>query len=291
MQPSQDFNTSEILSRNSFGTRTADQDLRSSFVEISKDVRLNVVEQGRDTSPLILCLHGYTDSWFSFSRIMPLLADSFHVVALDQRGHGASTKTNSYLIEDFARDVITYLSRHSSSPVTLIGHSFGSFVAQKVAVLAPGLLDKLILIGSAPSPDNEAVLGLEEAVRGHQQSIPYDFVRDFQQSTVVGPVPSDFMKRIIDDSAAVDIAVWKKALTGLLLADTEKHLHEISVPTLVCWGEGDQVFSETEQNNLATGLPNAKFLRYQDVGHAPHWEKPEAIANDIREFLSTPVRA
>ena len=54
----------------------------------------------------IVFLHGYSDSWFSFSRVLPLLSPEYHAFALTQRGHGDSDKPQCcYTLVDFAADV------------------------------------------------------------------------------------------------------------------------------------------------------------------------------------------
>jgi pimeloyl-ACP methyl ester carboxylesterase len=59
---------------------------------LSTGVRLHYAERGDPTGEAIVFLHGYSDSWFSFSRILPLLSPSYHAFALTERGHGDSDK-------------------------------------------------------------------------------------------------------------------------------------------------------------------------------------------------------
>lgn len=73
-------------------------------------VRLQYAEQGDRAGDAVILLHGYSDSWFSFSRILPLLPDSYHVFALDQRGHGDSERPDGgYAIHGLATDVLAFM--------------------------------------------------------------------------------------------------------------------------------------------------------------------------------------
>jgi pimeloyl-ACP methyl ester carboxylesterase len=65
---------------------------RFADVQLATGVRLRYAELGDPGVPPMILLHGYTDSWFSYSRVLPTLAARHHVFALDQRGHGDSDR-------------------------------------------------------------------------------------------------------------------------------------------------------------------------------------------------------
>ena len=65
---------------------------RFADVRLSTGVRLRYAEAGDPAAPPVILLHGYTDSWFSWSRVLPPLAARHRVYALDQRGHGDSDR-------------------------------------------------------------------------------------------------------------------------------------------------------------------------------------------------------
>src|SRR5262245_29905615 len=62
--------------------------VRFADVQLATGVRLHYAEQGDPQGHPIILLHGYTDSWFSYSRVLPLLPTRYRAYALDQRGHG-----------------------------------------------------------------------------------------------------------------------------------------------------------------------------------------------------------
>jgi non-heme chloroperoxidase len=93
-------------------------------VHLATGPRLHYAEQGDPTGEAILFLHGYSDSWFSFSRVLPLLSPEYHAFALTQRGHGDSDRPECcYALEDFAADV----GAVGVEEATLVGHSTGPF--------------------------------------------------------------------------------------------------------------------------------------------------------------------
>src|SRR5690349_5131575 len=64
-------------------------------VRLSTGVRLHLAERGDASGPAVIMLHGLSDTWYSFSRIMPLLPARVHAIAIDQRGHGDSDRPAS----------------------------------------------------------------------------------------------------------------------------------------------------------------------------------------------------
>src|SRR5690606_28425617 len=84
--------------------------LRFGEVQLPTGVRLHYAEQGDPAGEPVILLHGYSDSWFSWSRVLPLFPSSWRVYALDQRGQGDSDRpATGYGMADIAADVIAFL--------------------------------------------------------------------------------------------------------------------------------------------------------------------------------------
>ena len=71
--------------------------VRFSDVQLKTSVRLRYAEQGNPKGEAVILLHWYSDSWFSYSRILPLIDKEYHVYVPDQRGHGDSDRPVSGL--------------------------------------------------------------------------------------------------------------------------------------------------------------------------------------------------
>ena len=80
------------------------------FVSLSTGVRIEYVEQGKADGVPVIFLHGVTDSWRSFERVLPLLPPTIHAFALSQRGHGDSGRpTSGYRFADMSADLLAFL--------------------------------------------------------------------------------------------------------------------------------------------------------------------------------------
>ena len=260
--------------------------LRFADAHLRTGVRLRYAEHGSPQGEAVILLHGLTDSWFSFSRILPLLPSSLHVFALDQRGQGDSDKPASgYTMADLGDDVLAFMDTMGIREATIIGHSMGSFVAQRVAIIAPERVRRLILIGSATSAHNEVVLGLQQQLAELPATMPVAFLHDFQYSTIHAPVPDTFMQRAIDESAKVPTRVASALLDGMLASGDSARIGGVRVPTLIMGGEHDAVFPKSEFLLLRERIAGSELRVYPGVGHAPHWEAPEDVVRDLLAFF------
>src|SRR5262245_7493803 len=142
-------------------------------IRVSTGLQLHYAEVGGDDDQAIVFLHGWPDSWFSFSRLLPLLPTGFRMLALDQRGFGDSERPSSgYRIHDFADDVAAFCGALSLRSVTVVGHSFGTFVARRVAAAYPELVRRLVLIGSGFTASNPVTREVQASIRDLPESVP-----------------------------------------------------------------------------------------------------------------------
>ena len=112
-------------------------------------MRLRYRAQGHDSGDAIVLLHGWPDSGHSYSRVMALLPTRYRAIAPDLRGFGDSEKPEAgYTIPDLAADVVALLDELGIGRATVVGHSFGSFVARGVVEASPDRVSRLVLIGS-----------------------------------------------------------------------------------------------------------------------------------------------
>jgi pimeloyl-ACP methyl ester carboxylesterase len=253
-------------------------------VTLGNGIRLRYVHQGPATGRAVILLHGYSDSSFSFSRIMPLLPQELRVIAPDLRGHGDSDKPSSgYRMVDLADDVIQLMGRLDVPSAVIVGHSLGSFVAQAIGERVPQLVTGLVLVGSAPVARNDVFAELLLAVDALSDPVDPTFVRDFQYSTIANPVPQAFMDEAIAISRRVPASVWKQLIRGQM--EFTPQTPRSNARVLIVGGTRDAVFSVTEQTRLAQQYPLARLRLLDGVGHAVHWEQPEAFVNAIIRFV------
>jgi pimeloyl-ACP methyl ester carboxylesterase len=259
-------------------------------VTLSTGIRMHYAEQGDARGEPIILLHGYSDSWFSFSRVLTPLAREAHVYALDLRGHGKTDKPDGgYGMRDLATDVIAFMDATGIARATLVGHSMSGFVVQQVAVAAPTRVSHIVLVGAGRSIANFAgVDELQKAVASLSDPVPDAFAREFQLSTVHTPVGDEFIDRAVAESLRLPARVWRALMAGMIATPPAVSIGRSGIPVLVLRGDKDTFASAAETDSLAAMVSARRTKTYPNTGHALHWEQPKAFARDVLAFIQAP---
>jgi pimeloyl-ACP methyl ester carboxylesterase len=116
-------------------------------------IALNIAEQGEADAPLILLLHGFPESWYSWRhQFEPLAAAGYHVVAPDMRGYGDSDKPNAiqaYNQVEVVNDIIGLIPALGYETCVVVGHDWGAPTAWSCALTHP---DKITAVGALSVP-------------------------------------------------------------------------------------------------------------------------------------------
>lgn len=105
-------------------------------------IRMHIAEQG--TGPLVLLLHGFPESWYSWRhQFQPLVDAGYHVVAPDQRGYGGTDRPEAvdrYTILHLVGDVVALIGALGDREAVVVGHDWGAPVAWNTALLRPDII-------------------------------------------------------------------------------------------------------------------------------------------------------
>ena len=248
--------------------------------------RQQIVRTGQ-SGPVIVMLHGYADSWRSFEGMLAPLSQGFRLILPDQRGHGDSDPAESYTIADFVADAIAVIETFGEAPVALLGHSLGGIVAQRIAAERPDLVDRVILIGTAPTAAGHGeITAFADQLDAYESEVSADVIAEFQTGTAFTPLPAPRLATILDESAKLSLGAWQGTARALV-DDPGPVPARVDQRSLVFWGEQDNIFDAASQDVLAGVLTRATYVHFPDVGHAPNWEVPEFVASRIATFLQT----
>jgi pimeloyl-ACP methyl ester carboxylesterase len=121
------------------------------------NIQLHVIDY-QNKKPLLLMLHGLTANAYAFNGLVQAgLTNDWHVISIDMRGRGLSTKPAfNYSIRDHAKDVIALLDNLEIEKIAICGHSFGGLVGTYLAYKYPTRISKLIILDAAPKMNPKA---------------------------------------------------------------------------------------------------------------------------------------
>lgn len=263
--------------------------------------RLAYLDQG-EGPPLIL-IHGFGGSMWQWEQQQDVLAQQYRVLTLDMLGSGLSDKPELEYSPTFLLNAFTeFMDKMGIQRATLIGNSLGAGVAIGMALTHPERVSKLVLISGFPanileniqSPSYKrfittrppvwlARLGiwiagrwvtkqvLREIIYDSDQITPLIVERSYQNRRDRGFLPPLYSQ--IDH-----IQEWEKSYAP--------RIGHITHPTLIVWGEKDQIFPPSVGKTLHTTISHSTFLEVANSGHIPQWENPQIFNPALLEFLA-----
>jgi pimeloyl-ACP methyl ester carboxylesterase len=268
-------------------------DAAKQSVALPDGINLAYVSLGDPRGQPVVLIHGYTDNARDWVPLIPYLSPHFHLIVVDLRGHGKSSKPECcYTRLDFAYDLKLLLDALKIPRADIVGHSMGSFVAQTFAEFWPERTERVVLISSSGGPRPGAPAkkpAFDYAAQIRQLKEPIDPDSPFMIEWWASPTPvdPDFLRRQRRDAAGIPLKVWLAVLDqGLTNADLQRTLPRLTAPALLIWGEKDPLMEEDVRATLREALPRAQVKVFKGLGHNPFWEEPQACAEVINAFLS-----
>lgn len=259
----------------------------------SRPHRWHVQDMGQ--GDVIVLLHGAGASTHSFRALMPLLARTHRVIAVDLPGHGftVSGSRNRAGLETVAEDLRALLRQMEVRPRLLIGHSAGAAVAARMALDMTTPPDALITINGAFEmfdglagwlfPMMAKMLSLNPLTGMIFSLTAGNESRVRQLLKATGSEVDDEGLRLyhalISDRAHVEgtLAMMAQWRLERLLRDLPK----MPCPTLMLTGEEDSAVPPSVSAAAAARMPNARHVTYPTFGHLLHEEAPEEVAAHI----------
>jgi pimeloyl-ACP methyl ester carboxylesterase len=245
-----------------------------------------VTDEGEPDAVPLLLLHAWAGSRRSFAPLQPLLARHSRTVAVDLRGHGDADKPpTGYGLSDLAADVVAVLDALDLPQAVLVGVSSGGYLAQQVAVSAPGRVAGLVLAGAPYDLRGRAPFADELATI----TDPVDpaWARRFLAGfTDLDRLPSWYVDVLVEDAVRLPASIWMAAFHGLNTSPPPTDAGDISAPTLVISGGRDGLLGRVQTDALVAAVPGAQWIEYEDTGHLVLEEQPTRLASDVVSFVA-----
>ncbi|HEY8073020.1 MAG TPA: alpha/beta fold hydrolase [Labilithrix sp.] len=263
------------------------------FVEV-EGARVRYTDTGGDDKPTVVLVHGFASALDAWAPVVPALAKTHRVIALDLKGFGWTDRPEGdYSPEAQARLVLKLMDQRGVAKAAIVAHSWGSSIALAAAMRAPDRVTKLALYDAWVYEEQlptffhwaradgvgEALFGLWYKERADERIALAFYDRKF------------VTERLVEDvDAALDrpgtTAAALAAVRGQRYEDVEAKYRKIDKPTLLLWGRDDVVTPLRYGERLVKDLPNATLVTYAQCGHFPMIEAQNASNRDLVAFLT-----
>jgi pimeloyl-ACP methyl ester carboxylesterase len=245
-------------------------------------IDLEVVRRGSGRQ--ILVLHGF-QTIDPDARFIELLARHGEVIAPSGPGFGNSPRPNDFdTIYDLVHLYLEVLETLPGEKVTLLGFSFGGWLAAEVAAACSHRLDKLVLVdplgikvSDRQTPDILDIFNKSpDEVRRRSWHDPTRSAPDFNEMS------DEALVVYARNREALCLYAWHPYMYNPQLA---RWLGRITVPTLLLWGASDQVVTPDYGRAYSRLIPGSRFELIKTAGHHPEIEQPETFAERVSRFL------
>jgi len=256
------------------------------------------VGQGR---PVIL-IHGFGGSMWQWEHQQQPLSAEFRLITPDLIGSGLSTKPEiEYRPEQMLEYFIGFMDALRIRQATLVGNSMGAGLAIGMALTYPDRVAQLVLIDGLPANVRERLTS--PSIKRALDTAAPSWLASFGNWLFGGVMIESVLKEIVHDPALLTPAVIERSnrnrqrpgvipplmtVRGTLPlweSGFAKRIGDIRHPTLILWGEEDQVFPLPAGEELHRSIKGSALIRIPNAGHIPQWERPDLTNRAMIEFL------
>ncbi|MHC2365280.1 alpha/beta fold hydrolase [Rhizobium leguminosarum] len=246
--------------------------------------------------PIVFNQHfqGTLDHWDP--AVTDGLAATREVVLFDNAGVSSSSGETPETFQEMGANAIAFIRALGFDKVDVLGFSIGGMVAQEIALQAPALVRKLILVGTGPRGADMSKSQSSAIFAGTYDPAEHLWLKvHFSPSATSQAAGLAFLERKLrrqdrDPLASAQTVAAQIAAIGKYMAyrDVEgylDYLKDIGQPTLVVQGSNDVIIPTENSYVLQQTLPNAQLILYPDANHGSFYQYPDLFVAEANLFL------
>ncbi len=249
--------------------------------------------------PLVFNQHftGTMDHWDP--AVIDGLAKDREVILFNNAGVSSSSGEVPTTFEEMGANAIAFMKAMGLKQVDVLGFSIGGFVAQEIALQAPDLVRRLVLVGTGPRGGQNMATFTPEAqeIFGATYKVPEELwlKAHFTDSEASQAAGREFLKRFLRRTENRDPEVNEKVAPaqieaigkwGVQREGSYEYLKTILQPTLVVNGDTDVIIYSINSWILQQNIPDAQLIIYPDANHGSQYQYPERFVRHVSDFLS-----
>jgi pimeloyl-ACP methyl ester carboxylesterase len=263
-------------------------------IRLDNGITLAYDDAGDQSRRALVLIHGISMSRRYFHKQLGPLSERHRVIAVDLRSHGDSEKVDyGHTVPQYARDLKQLIEALGLDRPVLLGWSMGVFVVlDYVRQFGSESIGGLIDVDEAASDfkwdgwphgflDLPGLHSLMTAVQDDKDRFIADFVPEMFHNA---PAEQD-LEWMVRESSKLPTGPLSAILFDQTVQDYRDVLPTIHVPTLICWGEHDQLLPVSGASFMRDQIPGARLEVFGDSGHCPFLEESEKFNHIVEEFL------
>ncbi|AEF21084.1 alpha/beta fold hydrolase [Pseudomonas fulva] len=255
-------------------------------------VTLNYRLEGSGSEHLV-CIHGVGSSLLAWEGVVERLKDRFTILTFDLRGHGNSTLLKGrYEIDEIVDEALALADGVGFKKFSLAGFSLGGIIAQRLTLLFPHRVKRLVLLATVAGrnqEEKERVKARLEALKNNERGSHYDaslsrwLTEEFQRNN------PELVKQLRERNAQNDPDCYAAAYRILAESDFGEALSSIQCPTLVATGADDAGSNPRMASFMHQQIAGSRLHIFPGLRHSILTEAPDLVASVMREFLLDPA--
>lgn len=234
------------------------------------DLKVNYFRGGE--GPSLLFLHGWGGTSWNFKAVLDAYVTKFTLLIPDLPGFGLSdAPPKDWGVGDYARFTLDFLDVLGIKRAAVLGHSFGGRIAIAIAAGWPDRVEKLVLVNSA-------------GIRPRRTAKYYVRVGAAKLLKRMGPVGAHLRARMGSEEYR-RAGPLRGTFVRVVNEDLTPLLSRIEAPTLVLWGDRDNVIPRVHMETMAKTVRRGRLVVLQGAGHFPFLEAPVGFNDAVMGFL------
>ncbi|MFO8009817.1 MAG: alpha/beta hydrolase [Dehalococcoidia bacterium] len=256
---------------------------------------IHFLEWGNSSDPTVILLHGLFGNAHYWDFLGYELSSQYHIIAIDQRGHGDSQWSGKYGPVDYVSDLEEFVEVMGYTRFALIGHSMGGITAILYASRHPERVSSLMIVDIGPRLDTA---GTDRMIR-QMASEPeffdsmegaFRYVRDVEPFCSDAFIRHQLRTALRSGEDGKLYFKFDKALRQIPIRSPEwlwEHLVSVLCPALVIRGRESDILSREMANEMTKQLPYGSMVEIERAGHGVPAENPDAFLAEVKRILCT----
>lgn len=258
----------------------------------SQAIATAYVQSGKNNLPILL-LHGFDSSLLEYRHIYPLLIANQEIWALDLLGFGFTERrlNLAYNPQTIKEHLYCFWQQTIARPVVIVASSMGGATAIDFAITYPDAVKKLVLMNSIGYGGS---LYWGKLLFEPIDWLAVEFLRQRRIQALLWGKNLGLIDSKVEDVLRCAILpslmpYWEIAIKDFTHSggynDLARKIPSIDRPTLILWGDLDEVLGTAAALKFKRAIANSQLTWLPGVGHTPHYEQPETVAEHILDFI------